>query len=300
MHRVPVALIEGSTQKMDEKYETSYPRIEEVEAEISEWHKGVFLKERLLFAEMLELVLESFKPLSGYRENTDEGELAMATMATRVFNDAEGAKQLLLWGLPDQAQPLIRDMIECMMLFRLFLRKSRMAKRWLMNLKEYHPKAVNAELSGLGVHAREYAWYGLLSHQGHSNLLASLSHTQEMDVGEQGMLRQFHFGGARTAETERCIQWGFLTLFSLLYVALNEPLAELYGGRSESAVFGRWGARVNDLKPKLLELLSEVTDKPASGTSKADHTLLELTKKKLRLRDFERIITGDSDLHLED
>jgi len=161
-----------------------YQEIEEVEIKISEWLKGVFLKERLLFAEMLELVLESFKPLGGRRKETDEGELALATLATRMFNDAEGAKQLLLWGLPDQAQPLIRDIIECTLLFRLFLHKPKTARKWLINLAEYQPGAVNAKLLELGVHAKEYAWYGLLSHGGHSNLLASLSHAQEMNVGE--------------------------------------------------------------------------------------------------------------------
>ena len=285
---------------MAEEYETSYPKIEEVEVKIFEWHKGVFLKERHLFAGMLGLILESFKPLSGRRKETDESELAMSTLATRMFNDAEGAKQLLLWGLPDQAQPLTRDIIECMMLFRLFLRKPKTAKKWLINLAEYQPGDVNAKLLELGVHAKEYAWYGLLSHQGHSNLLASLSHTQETDVGEQGMLRQFHFGSARTPETERFIQWGFLMLFSLLHIALNEPLAELYYWRSESDVFSRWGAKVNDIKPKLLELFSEVTEKPASGTSKADHALWELTKKKLRLNEFERILTEYGDLTFED
>jgi hypothetical protein len=285
---------------MAEEYETSYPKIEEFEAKNFEWHKGVFLKERLLFTEMIELTLESFKPLSGRRKETDEGELAMSTLATRMFNDAEGAKLLLLWGLPDQAQPLIRDVIECTMLFRLFLRESKMAKRWLMNLVEYHPKDANANLRKLGILAKEYAWYGLLSHQGHSNLLASLSHTQETDVGEQGMLHQFHFGGARTPETEYLIQVGFLMLFFLLSIALNEPLAELYYGRSESDVFSRWGAKVADLKPKLLELFSEITERPASGTSKADHALLERTKKKLRLNEFERILTEYGDLPLKD
>lgn len=285
---------------MGEEYETSYPKIEKIEAKIYEWHRGGFLKERLLFAGMLELVLESFKPLSGRRKDTDEGELALATLATRMFNDAEGAKQLFLWGLPDQAQPLIRDVIECMLLFRLFLRKPKTAKRWLINLKEYQPKDVNAKLLELGVHAKEYAWYGLLSHEGHANLLASLSHTQEMDVGEQGMLRQFHFGSARTAETERCIQRGFLMLFSLLHIALNEPLAELYYGRSESDVFDRWGAKVGDLKPKLLDLLSEVADKPIPGTSKVDHALQELTYKKMRFEEFKRVLTEGGNLPFED
>jgi hypothetical protein len=249
---------------------------------------------------MIELILESFKPLSGRRKETDEGELAMSTLATRMFNDAEGAKQLLLWGLPDQAQPLIRDIIECTMLFRLFLRKPKTAKKWLMNLAEYHPKAANANLLELGVLAKEYAWYGVLSHQGHSNLLASLSHTEETDVGEQGMLLQFHFGSARTPETEYLIQVGFLMLFSLLYIALNEPLAELYYRRSESDVFSRWGAKVGELKPKMLELFSEVTERPASGTSKDGHVLWERTKKKLRLNEFERILTEYGDLPLED
>jgi len=278
---------------MGEEYETSYPKIEEVEAKIYEWYKGVFLKERLLFREMLELILESFKHLSGRRKETDEGELAMSTLATRMFNDAEGAKQLLLWGLPDQAQPLIRDIIECTMLFRLFLQKPKMAKKWLINLKEYQPKTVEAMLLKLGVHAKEYAWYGLLSHEGHPNLLASLSHTQEIDVGEQGMLRRFHFGSARTPETEYLIQVGFLMLFSLLSIALCEPLARLYYERSESDAYSRWSEKVGDLKPKLLELFSEVTEKPASGTSNA---LWELTKKKLRLKDFERVLTELGDL----
>jgi len=285
---------------MGEEYETSYPKIEEVEAKIFEWHKGVFLKERLLFAGMIELILESFKPLGGRRKETDEGELAMSTLATRMFNDAEGAKQLLLWGLPDQAQPLIRDIIECMLLFRLFLQKPKTAKKWLINLAEYQPKAVNAKLLELGVHAKEYAWYGVLSHGGHSNLLASLSHTQEMDAGEQGMLRQFHFGSARTAETEYFIQQGFLTVFFLLYIALNGPLAELYYGRSELDVFSRWYAKVDDIRLKLVELASEITEKPAFGTSKVDHALQELTNKKMRFEEFKRRLTGDGDLPLKD
>lgn len=277
---------------MSEEYE----RIEKDEAEISQWLRGVFLKERLLFAEMLELILESFKPLGVRRNDTTEDELALLTLATRMFNDAEGVKQLLLWGLPDQAQPVIRDIIECMLLFRLFLQKPKTAKKWLINLAEYQPGVVNAELSKLGVHAKEYALYGPLSHDGHSNLLASLSHVQEMDVGEQGMLRQFHFGSARTPETEYFIQQGFLTLFFLLYIALKEPLAELHYGRSESDVFSRWYAKVDDLQPKLIELVSEITEKPAFGKSKVDRALQELIDKKMRFEEFKRRLTGDGDL----
>lgn len=277
---------------MGEKYEPRYTEIEEFEAKNFEWHKGVFLKEHLLFKEMSELMLESFRPLSGKSKETDLGKLAMSTMATRMFNDAEGAKHLLLLGLPDQAQPLIRDIIECMMLFRLFLKKPKMAEKWLMELKEYQAGDANAKLEELGVQAKEYAWYGLMSHQGHSNLLASLSHTVETDVGEKGMLREFHFGGARNPETEFLIQVGFLMLFSLLSIALNEPLAELYYEGSEPDAFIRWSEKLGSLKPKLVELFSEITERPESGKSKDGDRLFERTKNKLRLKDFERIL-GD-------
>lgn len=104
-----------------------YERMEKVEIKISEWLKRTFLKERLLFVEMVELIIEVFKPLGGRREDSDKGELALLTLGTRIFNNCEGVKQLLLWGLPDQAQPIIRDTIECMLLFRFFLKKPKTA-----------------------------------------------------------------------------------------------------------------------------------------------------------------------------
>lgn len=281
---------------MSEEFETSYPKIEEFEANNFEWHKSVFLKERILFEGMIALMLESFKTLSDFRKESDEGELAMPTLATRMFNDAEGAKHLLLWGLPDQAQPLIRDIIECMMLFRLFRREPKMAKKWLMDLAEYQPGTVNAMLLKLGVIATEYVWYGLLSHQGHSNFLASLSHCRETEVGEKGTLFEFHFGGARTPETEFLIQVGFVVLLYLLFIALYEPLAGLYYERSESDAFSRWSEKARELKPKLVELVSEIAERPASGKSRVGDALWERTKKKLHFKDFERVLTELGDL----
>ena len=113
------------------------------------------------------------------------------------------------------------------------------------------------------------------------------------------MLRQFHFGSARTAETEFLIQVGFLMLLSLLHIALNEPLAKLYYGRSEPDVASRWGARVRDLKPKLVELFSAVAERPVASPSEAGR-LWERTKKKLRLNEFERILTEYDDLLPDD
>ncbi len=277
-----------------------YEKIEEVEPKIFEWLKGRFLKERLLFSEMAELMLESLKPLGGYRRDAAEGELALLILASRMFNDCEGAKQLLLWGLPDQALPVIRDIIECTLLVRLFLKKPKTAKKWLMSLAEYHPGAVNAKLVELGVDAKEYSLYGVLSHESHSNLLASLSHAQErivpMNAGEQGTLRTVHFGSARTAETEFFVQQFFLLLFFLLHIALKEPLAELYHQHSKSEVFEAWYGKVDKLLPKLEELTSETTVKPVPGTSQVDHTIQELVKKKMRFDQFKRRVEADGDL----
>ncbi len=89
-----------------------YEKIEIFGSEIYEWYKGMLLKERLLYGEMIELLLESVKPLAEYSKDTPYKELALLTLATRLFNDVEGAKHLLLRGLPSQAQTVIRDIIE--------------------------------------------------------------------------------------------------------------------------------------------------------------------------------------------
>lgn len=273
-----------------------YDKIEKVESTISDWLKGKFLKERLLFGEMAELMLESFKPLSGRHRGTAEGELALLTLASRMFNDCEGAKQLLLWGLPDQAQPIIRDIIECTLLFRLFLKKTKTAPKWLTSSAEYQPGNVHAKLLELGVDAKEYALYGPLSHNAHSNLLASLSHVQEIDAGEQGMLRIAHFGSARTPETEYFVQQDFLMLFFLIHISLKEPLAEFYYRHSKSDVFEVWYRKVDNLVPKLEDLTSEITSKPVFGTSQIDPNIQKLVMKKMRFEEFKRRLAGDSNL----
>jgi hypothetical protein len=265
-----------------------YERIEQTETKIHDWLKGKFLKERLLFGEMVELMLEVFKSLGGRHRSGAKGDLALLTLATRIFNDFEGAKQLLLWGLPDQAQPVIRDIIECTLLFRLFLKKPKTAEKWLMSLTEYQPGDINAKLSEWGIGAKEYSLYGTLSHECHSNLLASLSHVQEMDAGEQGMLRLFHFGSARTPETESFVQDSFLLLLLLLYIVLKEPLATLYCTYSKSDVFGIWHEKIDNLGEKLDKLGSEIIETPVIGTSQVDQTLQELVNKKMRFEEFKR------------
>jgi hypothetical protein len=271
-----------------------YGKIESVTSKIYEWYKGILLKERLLYSEMVELLLESVMPMGGYRKDTVYDELALFTLSTRIFNDSEGAKHLLLQGLPSQAQIVLRDIIECTMLFRLFLKNPELAKRWLMESKEYQPGDVNTKLLEMSIHAREYAFYGLLSHEGHSNLLACLSSVQEKEVKE-GMLRTFHFGSTRTPEAIFFVQQGFLTLFFLLYISLIEPLAEYYSQHSDTDSFTVWAEKVKGLVPKLEALVIEINTKRGEGASQVDHHILDLVRKKMRIKEFETRLSGSID-----
>lgn len=162
-----------------------------------------------------------------------------------------------------------------------------------MNMVEYHPGDINAKLLESGVDAKEYSLYGPLSHESHSNLLASLSHVQEMDVGEQGMLRLFHFGSARTAETEYFVQQSFLILFFLVYIALKEPLAVLYRQYSESDIFRIWYGKVDALRLKLDNLTSEMIKKPIDETSQVNHNIQKIVEKRMRFQEFKRRVTGE-------
>ena len=129
-----------------------------------------------------------------------------------------------------------------------------------MKLKEYQLGDVNTKLIEMGIEAREYAFYGMLSHEGHSNLLASLSSVQEEEVKE-GMLRTFHCGSSRTPETVYFVQHGFLILFFLLHISLIEPLAEYYSQHSDTDSFSIWAEKVNSLLPKFVELTHEYAKK---------------------------------------
>jgi len=176
------------------------------------------------------------------------------------------------------------------LLFRLFLKKPKTAKKWLINLGEYQPGDVNTKLLELGIDAKEYGLYGSLSHAAHSNLLASLSHVQEIDLGEKGMLRVVHFGSSRTAETEYFIQQCFLTLFFLLHIALQEPLAELYSQHCESDVLETWYRNVDNLRPRLVDITSEMVAKPVDEIPQVNRELQELVNKKMRFEKLKKRI----------
>jgi hypothetical protein len=269
-----------------------YDNIEKTELGISELIKTKLQKERLLFSEMMELILESIKPLSGYIKGSAEGEMALLTISSRLFNDCEGAKQLLVWGLPAQASPLIRDMIECLLQFRLFLLNLEAAKNWLLNLGEYQPGSIHAKLLELGINAKEYSLYGPLSHTSHSNMLASLSNVQETKEKE-GMLRVFRLGCTWTPETEYFIRQNFLLLFFLMHIALTEPLCAYYYNNSQAEIFNIWYTKVTKLIFRLEEINIEMNSSQLLKSFPIDPFLQELVKKKLKFNTTKKIMNMD-------
>lgn len=160
-----------------------------------------------------------------------------------------------------------------------------------MKLKEYQLGDVNTKLIEMGIKAREYAFYGMLSHEGHSNLLASLSSVQEEEVKE-GMLRTFHCGSSRTPETVYFVQHGFLILFFLLHISLIEPLAEYYSQHSDTDSFSIWAEKVNSLIPKFVELSREYAKKTIAGKAQFDQELYRLIEKKMRLKKLKIRLSG--------
>jgi len=154
-----------------------------------------------------------------------EKKAAVLMLISRMFNDFESAKLLILNGLCEQAYMPLRDTIECMMLIRLFNAEAKRALRWVSRLAEYSPGQVKKRLDELKIDAPEYALYSPLSRLSHANLLGSLTHVQEVNLGDRNLLRTYHFGGFRNDK------WiGRELQFALIHMifALVGPLGQTY------------------------------------------------------------------------
>lgn len=270
-----------------------YKEIEKFGVETFDWYKGMLLKERLLLGNILELFLEAVKPLEESRKDTDYRKLALLTLATRLFNDCEGASYVLLRGLPSQSLMIIRDIIECIMLFRLFLNNAKLTKRWIMDLAEFQPRDVYDKLLRIGVNAREYAFYSIFSHEGHANFLASIENVQEEEV-EEGMRRTFHFGSSKLPSTMFFVQHNFLDLFFLLHLLFMGPLSEYYSKHSDADVYMVWANKVDKLTPQVEALATEASTRRIGGKPEVDKQIMEIIEKKVRLWKFKKILSGDN------
>ncbi|MFC1972512.1 hypothetical protein ACFLVE_03810 [Chloroflexota bacterium] len=272
-----------------------YKEIDKFGDEAFEWYKGILQNECLIYGGILELFLESVKPLGGYNKDTDYMKMALLTLATRLVNDAEGASHLLLRGLPTQAQMIMRDIIESSMLFRLFLKDRELAKRWIVDLTEYFPISAYKKLSEMKIPAKEYAFYSILSNQAHSNFLSSISNIQE---DGEGTRRTYHFGSSRTPETIFFVQHSFVILFYLFYLLLTEPLSEYYSQNSGPKLYSAWVEKVDKLKSEM-ETLAEAAGKSTVNISNLDKDTLNLVAKKVRFNKIKQRLSGNMDEVIE-
>jgi hypothetical protein len=68
---------------------------------------------------------------------------------------------------------------------------------------------------------------------------------------------------------------------------LIEPLAEYYSQHSDTDSFTAWAEKVKDVTPKLEALVNEVHTKKVEGASQMDHHILNLVRRKMRVKEFE-------------
>jgi hypothetical protein len=121
-----------------------------------------------------------------------------------------------------------------------------------------------------------------------------MSNIQEEEVAE-GMRRTFHFGSSRTPATMFFVRHGFLDLFFLLHILLVEPLSEYYYHNSEEAVYMEWAKKVDELPPRLEDLVNDDTLKGIEGTQEVEQYIKDLVAEKMRLKKFRRIFSGNGE-----
>lgn len=238
-----------------------YQEFERCQNIVSDRLKGDLLKERILYTDMADLMLQATIPVSDYHENDANGDPAILLAVSRMFNSFEGAKELLLSGLPSQALLVLRDTIECMLLVRLFLIEPQAARNWVGKFAQYEAGTISTTLKDKGIDALEYSFYGLFSDLSHANVPASLSNVEEEEIGGGSSVfrRYYYFGGCGTRQGEEFAQAYFVFLFFLMCLALAEPLAQVYA--RFSARPDSWLERVQEVYPRIGILASEIDKK---------------------------------------
>lgn len=199
------------------------------------------------FEEMMELFLEPLDEVIGHWHNQEE-KGALMFVLTRLFNDFESSRLLLLSGLPEQAVMPMRDAIECMMLFRLFSKDTKYALRWIEYIKEYKASVVKTLLNELKVECPEYAFYGMFSEMVHPNLLSVASKVTEHEQANNGLVRRYHFGGMNRPTWISVIFNNLLVLLLMTLLSVLQPTYCYLLKNPED-----WWSRVLDVKDKLVE-----------------------------------------------
>jgi hypothetical protein len=243
-----------------------------------------FNKQITLFEEVMELLIEPTEELSN-KWQFKHGKSPRMMLIARMFNDFESSRLLLLNGLPEQAITHMRDAIECMMLFRLFGKDSKRAKRWMKNLKEYRPSDVKKRLDELKIDCPEYAFYGMLSQLTHVNLLSVVSHVTDKRLSENLILETYHFGGINNPTWIGLV---FNNLFIFIFMALMTVLPPVYLPSMKNPQ--EWWDKVVGLKAKLGGFVEGIEfEEPENEEEKMVFKKLGMAKIKTALFDKEKI-----------
>jgi len=268
---------------------TNYDGVKEFQLNLYIHSYKHFSKQVALFEEMMELYMEPISEV-GKDWHFKEEKSAPMLLLSRMLNDFESSRLLLLNGLPEQAIMPIRDVIECMMLLRLFDSDPKLALRWMKNLKEYQPSNAKKRLDELEIDCPEYAFYGMLSELTHANLLSVVSSATEKMLAKNLLVTTYHFGGM---DNPTWIGLAFNNLFIFLYLTLASVLPPVYFPYMKNPQ--EWWNKVVGLQDKLSELVEglEFEKEEKSGKDKGEEELvfkkLKLTKIHAALFDKERI-----------
>jgi len=224
-----------------------YDRIRDFENRLSDWSRGIFLAEGVVFQEMMDLIIEPLESAEGEWDHSTT-KSGVLLVLSRMFNDFEASYVLALRGLPQQAVHGIRDAIECMLLIRLFEAEPKTALRYLKDAKQYHAGTCKALLKEKGIETPEYTTYSMFSSLAHPNVLGAISHVSEERV-DSGLLRTYHFGGHRN---ERWVQLTLHQILLTMAMALLSVLPPIYGPAMDDR--WDWYFRARATIPKLKEL----------------------------------------------
>lgn len=248
-----------------------------------------FSEEVSIFDEMMELYLEPLDEITKCW-HFDESRSPTMLLLARIFNDCESTRLLLLNGLSEQAVMPMRDIIESMMLFRLFGCDSKLALRWMNNLKEYQHSMVKKRLDELEIDCPESAFYGMLSEMVHPNLLpAAMKVTEQLQTNDL-LVQTYYFGGMNKPSWIGIV---FNDLLILMLMTLMSVVPPTYFPSMNNP--DGWWSKVLTMKDRLVNLGADIQIQAIEKTGKDKIEQEQVFRKlkidhiKLKLLDMEKI-----------
>lgn len=255
---------------------TNYDEVKHFQLSLQIHSYKHFDKQVALYEEMMELFMEPLNEVTSQWHYKEEKSSLMFVL-TRMFNDYESSRLMLLNGLPEQAIMPMRDAIECMMLFRLFSEDSKFALRWTEFFKEYHASTVKTFLDELEIDCPEYAFYGMFSEMVHPNLLSVASKVTEHELKDSMLIRRYHFGGMNRPTWTGPVFGNLLVIQLMTIMSVLPPTYFRFMKNPEE-----WRNKVLAAKDKLAELGADLHFEEVEKTGK-DKVEQERVFKKLKL-----------------